>query len=69
MTKNYEYFLRADLERYAGKWVAIVNQKVAASGEDAVSVYNEARMKFPSERPSMAKVPTGEALILVVGWP
>lgn len=66
MTKNYEYFLKANLSQYAGKWVAIVNQRVVSSGFDAQVVYNEAKRKFPNKKPSIAKIPSGETLILIL---
>ncbi|MBI2675583.1 MAG: succinyl-CoA synthetase subunit alpha [Candidatus Aenigmarchaeota archaeon] len=68
MTRNYEYFLKANLDAYAGKWIAIVRQKVVAYGDDALTVYNLAKSKYPHERPSIAKVPKGETMILVVKW-
>lgn len=66
MSKNYEYFLKANLNQYAGKWVAIVNQRVVSSGNDAQVVYKEAKKKFPKEKPSLAKIPSGETLILIL---
>jgi len=30
--KNYEFYINADLSEYAGKWIAIVDGKVVASG-------------------------------------
>ncbi|MCD4816620.1 MAG: DUF5678 domain-containing protein, partial [Methanosarcinales archaeon] len=50
---------------YAGEWVATLDQKVIAHGIDAEIVYNEARLKYPTREPSLAKIPTGDSLILV----
>ena len=41
---NYEWFLKKDLSNYAGKWLAIVDKKVVASGDEAKEV-NEIKKK------------------------
>lgn len=53
---DYEYFLKENLNKYAGKWVAIVDEQVVASGQDAVLVVKEAQAKYPKRRPFLAKV-------------
>ena len=45
--KNYEFYINADLSEYAGKWIAIVEGKVVASGDRADTVYDEAKRKYP----------------------
>lgn len=66
LSKNYEWYVRTDLRKYAGKWVAIVDQKLVASGENAKKVYEEAKEKYPRKKPSLAKVPTPDTLILII---
>jgi len=65
-TKDYEWFVKTDLSEYAGKWVATLGQKVVAHGSDAEIVYKEAKAKYPTKKPSLAKIPTGDTLILVM---
>jgi ABC-type hemin transport system ATPase subunit len=62
--KNYEFYINADLSEYAGKWIAIVDGKVVASGDRADSVYDEAKRKYPDKEVMLAKVPTADTLIL-----
>jgi len=64
MKDNYSFFLSANLEKYLGQWVAIVDRKVVSSGVNAKKVLVAARRKFPSKTPLLAKVPTKEAMIL-----
>jgi len=64
LSENYEWYIRADTQRYAGKWIAIVDQKVVASGDDAEEVCREAKTKYPEKKPSIAKVPSKEILVL-----
>ncbi len=63
-SKNYEWYIKTDTHRYAGKWIAIVDQKVVASGNDAEKVYRKAKIKYPKKKPSIAKVPMKEILVL-----
>ena len=53
---DYEWFLKEDLTVYAGKWVAILNKKVIASGKDAALILKETEEKYPKKRPFLAKV-------------
>jgi len=59
-TKEFEFFLKADLSEYSGKYVAIVGDKVAASGDNAKEVLEEAKKKFPDLIPTLAKIPTAD---------
>mgnify|MGYP000660350989 CR=1 FL=1 len=62
--KNYEFYLNADLSEYAGKWIAIVDGKVVASGDRADEVMEEAEKKYPNKEITLAKVPTDDILVL-----
>ena len=65
-TNDYDWFVKTDLSKYAGEWVATLDQKVIAHGVDAEIVYKEAILKYPACEPSLAKIPTGDTLILVI---
>ena len=62
--KNYEFYINADLSEYAGKWIAIVDGKVVASGDRADEVMKEAEDKYPNKEITLAKVPTDDILVL-----
>ncbi len=64
-TKEFEFYIKTDLGKYRGKYVAIVGDKVVASGENAKEVWEMAKKKT-GKVPTLAKIPTEEALIL--GW-
>jgi hypothetical protein len=64
LSKNYEWYIKADTQKYAGEWIAIVEQKVVASGNDAEKVYRQAKAMYPKKKPSIAKVPSKEILVL-----
>ena len=62
--KNYEFYINADLSEYAGKWIAIVEGKVMASGDNPEDVYMEASKVAGNKEISLAFVPEDELLIL-----
>ncbi len=64
--KSYEFYINNDLSEYAGKWVAIVDEQVVASGDNAKVVLEEALKKFPDRMPLLAKIPKQEVLILLI---
>ena len=51
-------------KKYAGKWIAVVNKKIAGVGKTAREAYNRAVKKYPFRKPLLGVVPTGECLIL-----
>lgn len=62
-SKEFEFFVKTDLRKYSGKYVAIVEDKVVASGNNAKKVFEEAKKKT-GKIPTIAKIPKEEALIL-----
>ena len=62
--KNYEFYINADLSEYAGKWIAIVDGRVVASGDRADEVYEEAKKKYPDKTIAIDKVPENNLMIL-----
>ncbi len=68
VSKEFEFYLKADLTEYKGKYIAIVGDQVIASGDDAKEVLDEAKKKFPDKTPTLAKIPKEEALILRLEW-
>lgn len=67
-SKEFEFYVRADLSKYSGKYIAIVGENVVASGDNAKEVLEEAKRKFPGKTPTLAKIPKEEALILNLKW-
>jgi hypothetical protein len=67
-SKEFEFFIRADLSRFAGQYVAIVGEKVVASGSNAEAVWRQAKRRFPSSTPTLGKLPRAETLVLRLQW-
>ena len=53
--------------KYRGKHIAIVDDKVVASGDDPREVWEEAKKKHPKKTPVLAFVPKEETLVLIIG--
>lgn len=70
VSKEFEFYIKTDLSKYKGKYIAIVEDKVVASGENAKEVFEEAKKKFPNKRPLIAKIPGEDTLIfkLDIKW-
>ncbi len=64
--KNYEFYINTDLSEYAGKWIAIVDGKVVASGDRADEVIDKVRKEYPDKKFLISKVPEPGMLILGV---
>jgi len=63
MDGNYEFYMKADLSPYVGKWIAISNDEIVSSGKDPKKVLREAKKKYPHSQPLLARVPEKEAMI------
>lgn len=63
MDKNYQFFMKANVNHYIGEWVAICNQKIVAHGKEIKAVFNEAKQKCPKERSLITRVPDKETMI------
>ncbi len=63
MSDEFDFYLKADLKKYEGKYIAIIGNKVVASGTNAKHVMAEAKKKNPGKKPTLAKVPKEETMI------
>lgn len=61
-SKEFEFYVKADLSKYEGKYITIVDDKVVASGDNAKDVWNEAKKKT-GRIPTLAKVPKEDSKI------
>ena len=60
---NYEWFLKQDLSKYSGKWLAIINKKVVANGKKLSTVIKEANTKHPNKKPLITKIRKGFSIL------
>lgn len=61
---NYNWYLNNDLSSYAGKWIAIFNEKVIASSKNLEELTKQISNNFSLNKISFVKIPDKqEALI------
>jgi hypothetical protein len=53
-----------NLGDYLGKWIAIIEDQVVASGTDGRAVFKEAKEKHPNKEPLILKVPSDRVMLL-----
>ena len=54
-------------KKYSGKHIAIVDNRVVASGSDPKVVWEQAKKKYPKKEPVLAFVPKEDTLVLAIG--
>jgi Family of unknown function (DUF5678) len=54
-------------KRFAGKHVAIIGDRIVASGKSPLEVWNRAKKLHPQSKPLLAYVPKRDTLVLVLG--
>ncbi len=54
-------------KKYAGKHIAIIGNKVVASGHSPKEVWEKAKKINPKKTPTLAFVPKGDTLVLILG--
>ena len=59
-----EFKINMDFTKYKGKYVALVDKKIVASGENAKIVFEKAKSKYPKKEIVLRKIPEEETLIL-----
>lgn len=65
VSPEFDFFVHTPLDRYEGKYVAILGKKIVSSGLSAKEVWEKARKKHPKSIPTIAKVPRQEILVLL----
>ncbi len=53
--------------RFRGKHIAIIGDRVVASGKSPIEVWQRAKKAHPRSKPVLAHVPKDDALVLVFG--
>ena len=66
MDQNYEWWLKTDLSRFAGKWIVIAGKKVVASGtgREIGKKLTQIQKEYAMEEPLVAKVPPKAVMII-----
>ena len=55
-SENYDFYINSDLEKYAGKWIAVIDGTIAAAGERADELIQIVRKKYPQKKFLLSRV-------------
>jgi len=61
-----EFKVDIDFSKYRGKYVAIIDNRIIASGENAKLLLESVKAKYPKKEVVLRKIPEEETLILVI---
>lgn len=53
-----------ELGKYVGRWIAVVDNRIVAEGDDAKLVFKTAKKAAPNKIPFIMKVPTKKVMVL-----
>jgi len=53
-------------EKYPGKYIAVVDNKLGAIGNSELEVFKEAKQKYPEKEVSLAYLPTDEEMVTLL---
>lgn len=62
INSEFNYFVNSDFSAYKGQYVALLDKKVIASGENAKEVWRTALKRSAGKLPTLAKLPQEEVL-------
>ena len=60
---DYDYFLETDTSQYKGKWIAVSNNRVIATGKEVKEVSESAKKLIGSNKFLLIRVPSEETMI------
>lgn len=60
---EYEFYMKADVSRYAGEWLAIVGNEIVAHGKTVKETLAEAEKNYPKEKILVAWAPSNETML------
>ena len=53
---TYEWFLKRDFSEYSGKWLAIIDKKIVAEGDNVDVLIKKVKKNYPNKRPFITKI-------------
>lgn len=61
---DFQWSNNADLSPFKGQWVAILDKKVIANGNDLKKVVKESEKKYPKKKAIITKVSKDDILVI-----
>ena len=63
MNTNYQFFMKENMDKFIGEWVAICDNKIISHGENVKEVFSGAKKKCPNKRPLLTRILDKETMI------
>jgi len=63
LEQNYQFFMKTNIDKYIGEWIAICDKKIISHGKNVKKVFKEAKVKCPTKKPLLTRVPNKETMI------
>lgn len=63
MNTNYQFFMKENMDKFIGEWVAICDNKIISHGESVKELFSEVKKKCPNKRPLLTRIPNKETMI------
>jgi len=64
MRDEFEYIMSISEKLEAGKWIAVVGDKIVATSDKSKEVFDEAKRQYPDREPFIMKVPDNRVMLL-----
>lgn len=65
MSQEFDFYSVMDTTGYTGKWVAIVGNKIIASGDSIKEVHKKAKEKAGNKEPLFVQIPKEEETLIL----
>lgn len=63
---NFDSLSEEEVSKYAGEWVAIINDKIVIHSKSFKEVYEFIKKNYPNEKPLMGRLPEAIPVVLSI---
>ena len=64
---NFESLSEEETSKYAGEWVAVIDNKIVMHSKSFKEVYNFIKKNYPNEKPLIGRLPEATPIVLSIG--
>lgn len=64
---NFESLSEEETSKYAGEWVAVIDNKIVMHSKSFKEVYKFIKKNYPNEKPLIGRLPEATPIVLSIG--
>ncbi len=64
IVSNFESLSEEDMSKYAGEWIAVIDNKLVAHSSSLKEVYEFTKQNYPNKKPLIGRLPEDKLIIL-----